>query len=91
MSPKRSRKPLDDALAQQFIYGGKLHGTEEELAPEDTSDVSPPEQSSSMNSENVVAQSTANEPSGATEKTSKVTVNGQVPNPTQRSNDTVYS
>jgi hypothetical protein len=68
MSPKRSRKPLDDALAQQFIYGGKLHGTEEELAPEDTSDVSPPEQSSSMNSENVVAQSTANTPSGVTEK-----------------------
>ena len=81
MSPKRSRKPLDDALAQQFIYGGKLHGTEEELAPEDTSDVSPPEQSSSTNSENIVAQNTANEPSRATEKRAKLPLMGKFQTP----------
>jgi hypothetical protein len=33
MSPKRSRKSLDDALAQQFIYGEKQQRTLRELSP----------------------------------------------------------
>jgi hypothetical protein len=36
MSPKKSRKPLDNALAQQFIYGEKQHGTAREPASEET-------------------------------------------------------
>lgn len=34
MSSKRSRKSLDDALAQQFIYGEKQRGSLQEPAPE---------------------------------------------------------
>lgn len=46
MSPKKSRKPLDNALAQQFIYGEKQHGTATELAPEETPSEPPSEQPS---------------------------------------------
>jgi hypothetical protein len=46
MSPKKSRKPLDNALAQQFIYGEKQHGTAREPASEETPSEPPPEQPS---------------------------------------------
>jgi hypothetical protein len=46
MSPKKSRKPLDNALAQQFIYGEKQHGTAREPALEETPSEPPPEQPS---------------------------------------------
>jgi len=68
MSSKRSRKSLDDALAQQFIYGGKPPGTEKEPTPEDTPSESSPEQPSLSDSESVAAQSPADTPSGVTEK-----------------------
>ena len=46
MSPKKSRKPLDNALAQQFIYGEKQDGTAREPAPEETPSEPPSEQPS---------------------------------------------
>jgi hypothetical protein len=46
MSPKKSRKSLDDALAQQFIYGEKQYGTVKEPAPEPKKLELPPEQPS---------------------------------------------
>jgi hypothetical protein len=69
MSPKRSRKPLDDALAQQFIYGGQQHGTVREPAPDKIPSEPPPEPSSPSDSESVAARSAAGAPLGATEKT----------------------
>jgi hypothetical protein len=69
MSPKKSRKSLDDALARQFIYGEKQHGTVQESAPEQTPSELSPEQPSSSNSESVVSRTTAGAPLGATEKT----------------------
>lgn len=46
MSPKRSRKSLDDALAKRFIYGEKSQGEESEAAEEQTPSESPTEQPS---------------------------------------------
>ncbi len=43
MSSKRSRKSLDDALAQQFIYGEKQRGSLQEPAPEQAPLEAPPE------------------------------------------------
>jgi hypothetical protein len=68
MSPKRSRKSLDDALAQQFIYGGRPPGTEKEPTPEDTPSESFPEQPSLSDSKSVAVQSPADAPSGVKEK-----------------------
>ncbi|HSF73585.1 MAG TPA: hypothetical protein VLA84_07275 [Microcoleus sp.] len=46
MSPKKSRKPLDDALAKRFIYGEKSQGEEPEAAEEQTPSKLPTEQPS---------------------------------------------
>lgn len=69
MSPKKSRKPLDDALAQQFIYGEKQQETSPEPTPEETTTELPPEPPSPRNSESLVARKAARASLGATEKT----------------------
>lgn len=43
MSPRKSRKSLDDVLAQQFIYGEKTQGTAKELSLKQTSSNPPSE------------------------------------------------
>lgn len=50
MSPKKSRKSLDDALAQQFIYGEKQHETPGESTPE-----APPSEPSPRNRDSLSA------------------------------------
>lgn len=55
MSTKRNRKSLDDALAQQFIYGEKQPESIEEIAPEPTSSDAPPESPSPKISKRTVA------------------------------------
>lgn len=55
MSPKRSRKPLDDALAKRFIYGEKSQGEEREPVEEQTPSESPTEQPSQENRSNTAA------------------------------------
>jgi hypothetical protein len=69
MSPKKSRKSLDDALARQFTYGEKQDGTTQEPIPEETPSELPPEQSSFSDGKNVAAQSTADALLGAAKKT----------------------
>lgn len=69
MSPRKSRKSLDDALARQFIYGGKQDESDRELKEEETPSELPKEAPSPRNSESVAARSTANTPLSATEKT----------------------
>ena len=65
MSPRKSRKSLDDALARQFIYGGKQHEKDRELKAEEIPSESPPEQPSLKNSQagalNGVTETTQNE------------------------------
>lgn len=51
MSSKRNRKSLDDALAQQFIYGEQPQETKEATVPEETSPVQPLETFAEANSE----------------------------------------
>ncbi|HEY9740932.1 MAG TPA: hypothetical protein V6C90_10625 [Coleofasciculaceae cyanobacterium] len=46
MSPRKSRKPLADALAQQFIYGEKQQGSDQEPSSEEIPSELPPEQPS---------------------------------------------
>lgn len=58
MSSRRSRKPLNDALAAQFIYGEPLPQTVQESSLDDTSPELLPEQASGSNSEDTTAQST---------------------------------
>lgn len=55
MSPKRSRKSLDDALAKRFIYGEKSQGEEPEAAEEQTPSESPTEQPSQEKSSSAIA------------------------------------
>ncbi len=62
MSPRKSRKSLDDALARQFIYGEKPQETAHILSPKQTSsEASPEDPSPSLRIVDV--------PLGATEKT----------------------
>lgn len=68
MSPKRSRKPLNDALAEQFIYGEKSPQIVQEPPPEATPPESSPEQDSDTDSESVTAQSPTSVTSGVTKK-----------------------
>jgi hypothetical protein len=68
MSSKRSRKSLDDALAQQFIYGEKQRGILQEPAQEQVPLEPSPEQSSLFDGVSEVARSATGEPLGATEK-----------------------
>ena len=69
MSPRKSRKSLDDALARQFIYGGKQDESVRELKEEETPSELPKEAPSPSKSESVAARSTASTPLSATEKT----------------------
>jgi hypothetical protein len=62
MSPRKSRKSLDDILAQQFIYGEKPQGIAKELSPKQTSSEPPSKQPSP-------SQRRAGVPLGTTEKT----------------------
>jgi hypothetical protein len=63
MSPRKSRKSLDDALARQFIYGEKAQETNHILSPKQiSSEASPKDLSPS--------QGIADVPLSATEKTS---------------------
>lgn len=68
MSSKRSRKSLDDALAQQFIYGEKQRGALQETTQQQSPLELPSEQPSPFESESVAARSATGEPLGATEK-----------------------
>ena len=68
MSSKRSRKSLDDALAQQFIYGEKQRATLQEPVPEQAPLEPPPEQPSLLDSVNEAARSVAGGSFGAMEK-----------------------
>lgn len=70
MSSKRSRKSLDDALAQQFIYGEKQRGTLQDPAPEQASLEPPPEQPSPFESTTEAARSATGGVLGVTEKIS---------------------
>jgi hypothetical protein len=72
MSPKRSRKPLNDVLAEQFIYGEMSPPIVQELPPEATPPESFPEQDSDTDSKSVTAQSPTSATSGVTEKTVKL-------------------
>ncbi len=58
MSTKRNRKSLDDALAQQFIYGEKQPESSEESAPETISSLASPESPSPKISKRTVADTT---------------------------------
>ncbi|HAJ61918.1 MAG TPA: hypothetical protein DCP31_23990 [Cyanobacteria bacterium UBA8543] len=62
MSPRKSRKSLDDILAQQFIYGEKTQGTAKELSLKQTSSKPPSEHLSPSSRK-------ADAPLDATEKT----------------------
>jgi hypothetical protein len=64
MSPKRSRKSLDDALARQFIYGEKQQETLRELRQEQAPEELPPEHpgASDSNSESLAPRSAADSP-----------------------------
>lgn len=68
MSSRKNRKSLDDALAKQFIYGGKQDGLDRELKEEETPS-EPPKEHSSKNSQSVAARSTRGTSLGVTEKT----------------------
>jgi hypothetical protein len=71
MSPRKNRKSLDDALARQFIYGGKQDESERELKEEETPSEPPKQQSSPSKSESVAARNAAGTPLGLAEKTPK--------------------
>ncbi|MEW5860686.1 MAG: hypothetical protein AB1861_25485 [Cyanobacteriota bacterium] len=62
MSPRKSRKSLDDALARQFIYGEKPQETAPILSPKQTSSEASPEDPSP-------SQRIVDVPLGAMEKT----------------------
>lgn len=62
MSPRKSRKSLDDALARQFIYGEKPQETAHILSPKQISSEASPKNLS-------LSQRIADMPLGATEKT----------------------
>lgn len=67
MSPRKSRKSLDDALAQQFIYGEKQQGTLREPSPEQTpSEHSSEQLSSSVNEAGVHLRTTEKTPNEST-------------------------
>jgi hypothetical protein len=70
MSPRKSRKSLDDVLARQFIYGEKQHETLEEATQKQGPSEPSPEPFSSPDSESVTAQSAVGMLLGATEKIS---------------------
>lgn len=70
MSSKRSRKSLDDALAQQFIYGEKQRSTLQEPALEQAPLELPPEQPSPFESTSEGARSVTGGDLGVTEKIS---------------------
>lgn len=57
MSTKRNRKSLDDALAQQFIYGEKQQESPKEIEPEPTVTPTAPESPSPKTSKRTVANS----------------------------------
>ena len=57
MSSKRSRKSLDDALAQQFIYGEKQRGSLQE-PPEEQTPLEPPPEPPSLLEEKTPNDST---------------------------------
>ena len=57
MSTKRNRKSLDDALAQQFIYGGQQE-SQEDLAPESVVSPALPESSSPKTSKRTITNTT---------------------------------
>lgn len=69
MNPRKSRKSLDDALAQQFIYGEKQQDVVENPAPEQTPTKNFPEYPSLSNSESVVVPSAGDTRLPAVEKT----------------------
>jgi hypothetical protein len=73
MSTKRNRKSLDDALAQQFIYGEKQQKSPEEPAPETTSPPTPPESPSPKISKRTVAN-TAQKPPNKSRLMEKLTL-----------------
>lgn len=58
MSTKRNRKSLDDALAQQFIYGEKQQESPENLVPETTISEPAPESSSPKTSKRTITNTT---------------------------------
>lgn len=59
MSTKRNRKSLDDALAQQFIYGKTPVTKPQEPTPDDDQTTSePPEETNSTKTANTVAATT---------------------------------
>jgi hypothetical protein len=58
MSTKRNRKSLDDALAQQFIYGEKQSESPKDPALEESSPLTPPESPSPKTSKRTVADTT---------------------------------
>lgn len=70
MSPKRSRKPLNDALAEQFIYGEPLPQTVQEPALANTSPESLSEPASISSSEDVTVQGTEDVLSSTVEENS---------------------
>lgn len=53
MSSRKSRKSLDDALALQFIYGEKQHGTGEDRLEAQVPSEPPPDQSAARNRSSV--------------------------------------
>lgn len=57
MNTKRNRKSLDDALAQQFIYGEQQESPEN-LAPEPVVSPAPPESSSPKTSKRTITNTT---------------------------------
>jgi hypothetical protein len=67
MTTKKNRKPLDDVLAQQFIYGGKQQDTRTSPTLEQTAFELTSTQPSPKNSKRVAAR----ESSQATKKISK--------------------
>ena len=68
MSSKRSRKPLDDALAKRFIYGEKSQGEEREPGQEQTPSKLPTEKPSPNNSSSGVTAKNVSVSFAATRK-----------------------
>lgn len=59
MTQKKNRKPLDDVLAQQFIYGGKQQDTLLEPALEQAPSEPMPTQPSPKNNQKVAARASS--------------------------------
>lgn len=57
MNPRKSRKSLDEALAQHFTYGEKPQGIVKNPAPEQTPSKNSPEQPSRADSESIAVSS----------------------------------